>query len=144
MEKTLLVLLFAVTLVSGLVIGGGAVYIFHAAPGSQTAALAVAIPVTPPDLPISQTPPPEPAPAQPAATDAERARANVKSGEFLPLETITATLREKFPGDILGVKLGEDDGIAYYEFKIITSDGRVIEVEVDPKTGRVVDVDDDD
>jgi hypothetical protein len=143
-EKTLLILLFAVTLVCGLVIGGGAVYIFHVAPNTQAAAPAMAVPAAPSESPVSQAPPPESAPAQAATTDAERARANVKSGEFLPLETITATLREKFPGEILGVKLGEDDGIAYYEFKVMTSGGRVIEVEVDPKTGQVVDVDDDD
>jgi len=142
-EKTLLVLLFAVTLVSGLVIGGGAVYIFHSVPNMQTAAPAPAISVTSPAPPVSQLQPAEPAPSR-AASDAERARAHVERGDFLPLETITAALHEKFPGDILGVKLGEDDGITYYEFKIMTSGGRVIEVEVDPKTGRVVDVDDDD
>lgn len=142
-EKTLLVLLFLVTLASGLAIGGGAVYVFHVLPGTQASPVpAAAAPVSQPPAAAAQAPQPDLVPT--AETDAERARARVRSGDFLPLDTITATLRAQFPGEIIGVKLDEDDGLAHYEFRIMGAGGRVVEVEVDPKTGRVIDVDDDD
>ena len=68
----------------------------------------------------------------------------VQSGRFLSLETVSKEVSARFPGEILGVKLSEDDGVTYYEFKILTKNGRVIEVEVDPKTGNTIDVDEDD
>lgn len=84
-----------------------------------------------------------PAPVSDVA-DADRALDAVKRGEFLPLGDITRIVRQRFPGRIVGVELDDDDGVAYYEFKIVTANGRVLEIEVDPKNGAIIDVDEDD
>jgi hypothetical protein len=42
------------------------------------------------------------------------------------------------PGDILEVELKEKSGNSLYEFKILSANGRVIEVELDAATGAVL------
>jgi hypothetical protein len=42
------------------------------------------------------------------------------------------------PGDVLEVELEEKDGVSLYEFKILSANGRVIEVELDAATGAIV------
>jgi len=108
-------------------------------PPSATAPAASTPPTTSPATNL-----PEPAPATPSPPEADRALDAVRKGEFQPLDAITVMLAERFPGQILGVKLSEDDGLTVYEFRILTKAGRLMEVEVDPRSGRVVDVDEDD
>ena len=122
-----------------------------AAPPAPVAELPAPAPVeAPAEAPTAQAPvaeapaPVSSAPTPPPAPQAERALEGVKTGAFLPLEKLTAMLRERFPGEVLGVKLDQDDGVTYYEFKILTKAGRVMEIELDPRTGRVLDVDEDD
>jgi hypothetical protein len=93
---------------------------------------------------------PEPAPVAPSAdqrtrpTDADKALSGVRRGEMLPLEKILAGVQSRFPGEVIGVELSENDGVPEYEIKILSAGGRVLEIEVDPRTGSILSVDEDD
>jgi hypothetical protein len=132
-------------LLSGLAIGAGlgagAVYaLLQPEPAVQTSPMEP----LPPAAPRIPSAPPA-APSQPALpSDADQALTGVRAGEMLPLQDILSRVRTRFPGEILGVELSEDDGIAQYEIKILATGGRVLELEVDPRTGTVLDVDEDD
>jgi uncharacterized membrane protein YkoI len=67
---------------------------------------------------------------------AERARRGAESGEFVPLAEIVATIRERYPGEIVETELESESGRPYYEFHILLEGGRLIEVRVDARNGR--------
>lgn len=79
-----------------------------------------------------------------AGDDQDRARAALERGEIRPLDEVLAALKAARPGEVLKVELKRDDGIWQYEFKVLTPDGRRREVEIDAKTLRILDDDDDD
>ena len=74
----------------------------------------------------------------------ERARDLVRQNKIIPLETLSRQVLRRFPGRMIGVELDDDDGRLVYEIKILTRQGRVLEVEVDPATGAIGDVEEDD
>lgn len=79
-----------------------------------------------------------------ADSDHERAREARERGEILPLEQILARVRDRIPaGDIVKVELDRDHGVWIYEFKVIDPRGRLLEVEVDAGTGRILEVEED-
>lgn len=84
------------------------------------------------------------APAAGAAKDLDRLRDAVKRGDVLPLSVLQEKLRASYPGDIIRVELDEDDGRFIYEFKVLQANGRLYEIEMDARDGRILDVDDDD
>jgi hypothetical protein len=129
---------------------GGAYMVLSHAPAAPLA------PTLPP-APVAAEEPapalvlPAPAAAEPAPSampaqniDAQRALDGVRKQEFLPLQTISAAVRERFPGEVISAKLDEDDGVMKYELKILTANGRVLEVDVDPRSGKIIDIDEDD
>jgi uncharacterized membrane protein YkoI len=75
--------------------------------------------------------------------DLDRLRDAVNRGEVLPLSDLQANVRRAFPGEIIRVELEEDDGRFIYEFKVLKANGRLVDIEMDAKDGRVIDVDDD-
>lgn len=76
--------------------------------------------------------------------DLDRLRDAVSRGEVMPLSALQDEVRRAFPGEIIRVELDEDDGRFIYEFKVLQTNGRLIEIEMDAKDGRVLDVDKDD
>jgi uncharacterized membrane protein YkoI len=70
--------------------------------------------------------------------DEDRARAAVQRGEILPLEQVLAGLKGAVAGEISRVELEKEHGIWVYEFKIISPGGRMLEVFVDAKTGKLI------
>lgn len=76
--------------------------------------------------------------------DADIAREAVRRGEFLSLERILAIIARDHPGQILEIELEREDGFWEYEVDIVTPEGRVIEITLDPASGRIVDYGDDD
>jgi uncharacterized membrane protein YkoI len=70
--------------------------------------------------------------------DEDRARAAVQRGEILPLEQVLAALKRGVTGEISRVELEKEGGIWVYEFKVISPRGRMIEVSVDAKTGKLI------
>jgi uncharacterized membrane protein YkoI len=79
------------------------------------------------------------------ARDQEIARRALLEGRILSLSEITEKIKPNLPGNILGVELEvEDRGRIVYEFNIIDSSGRLMEVEVDAATGDILKIEDDD
>lgn len=76
--------------------------------------------------------------------DLDRLRDAVARGEVMPLSALQEKVRKAFPGEIIRVELDEDDGRFIYEFRVLQSNGRLFEIEMDARTGAVLDVDDDD
>jgi Peptidase propeptide and YPEB domain len=127
-----IVLAFLASL-GGAALGAGGVYLAldrtpapSAVPAAETAA------------------PPAPAPPPPQQGDAQRALEGVQKQEFLTLQAISEKVRMRFPGEVVGAKLSEDDGVLQYELKVLTTDGRILEIAADPKSGAILDIEEDD
>ena len=72
------------------------------------------------------------------------ARAAVERGEILPLAKAVVDLLARHPGRIIEAEFERDDGAAIYELELVTEDGRLIDAEVDARTGRILEVEEDD
>jgi uncharacterized membrane protein YkoI len=82
-----------------------------------------------------------------ADDDADRAREALKAGRILPLAKIMAEIQRQVPGEILETKLDiddDDDDIPEYEIRVLTPNGRIVELDVDARDGRILDMDEDD
>ncbi|WP_343655426.1 PepSY domain-containing protein [Cupriavidus sp.] len=73
-----------------------------------------------------------------ADTDADRARAALRSGEILPLARILDTVSRQYAGDVIDVKLDRDDGIWQYEVKLLLPTGTVAKLEYDARDARLL------
>src|SRR4029453_13202640 len=62
--------------------------------------------------------------------DHDHVREALARGEVLPLPKILAIATQQVPGDVIEVELEDEDGGLVYEIKILTSKGRVREVEI--------------
>ncbi|MDI9848796.1 PepSY domain-containing protein [Rhodoblastus sp. 17X3] len=78
-----------------------------------------------------------PARADESRSDQDEAREAVERGAIRPLEEILAKLRERFPGEIVKIKLEREHGIWVYEFRLLEPQGRLREITVDAATGAV-------
>lgn len=73
----------------------------------------------------------------------DRLRAAVARGEVLSLSTLQERLSKAFPGQIVGVEVEEKKGRFIYEFKVLQSNGRLLEIEMDAATAEVLEVEND-
>jgi uncharacterized membrane protein YkoI len=78
-----------------------------------------------------------PALADESRRDQDEAREAVERGAIRPLEEILAKLRERFPGEVVKVKLEREHGLWVYEFRLLDPRGRLREITVDAATGAV-------
>jgi uncharacterized membrane protein YkoI len=77
--------------------------------------------------------------------EAERASRGVATGEFVPLAKIIAALRERYEGEIVETELeSEGSDQPYYEFHLLRPDGHLIEIRVDARSGRYIQMQSDD
>lgn len=67
-----------------------------------------------------------------------------KSGQILPLEVILGSVLQRYPGEVLKLELDDDDGELIYEIEVLTRRGIVLEMDVDARTGRILDIEEDD
>jgi uncharacterized membrane protein YkoI len=72
--------------------------------------------------------------------DQERARIAFENGEILPIMDILARALELLPGDVVEVELQFEDEYISYEIDILTATGRVREVELDARTGAIIEI----
>ena len=76
-------------------------------------------------------------------SDQKAASAALARGEILPIARVLAIATARVPGDVLKVEL-EREAVGFtYEVKILAASGRVREVEVDARTGRIIKIEDD-
>ena len=73
----------------------------------------------------------------------DRARRAVDRGEILPMAKLLERLKTQVPGEVIGVEFEREYGRWVYEFKIIDSYGRLLEVYLDARTGTVLSMEDD-
>ncbi|MBR0914619.1 PepSY domain-containing protein [Bradyrhizobium japonicum] len=71
------------------------------------------------------------------ARDHDDALRAVKAGEIRPLADILNAVKEKLPGDVVGVKLEREAGVWMYEFRVIDDKGRLFDIHVDARSGEV-------
>lgn len=72
-----------------------------------------------------------------AARDHDEARQAVEAGEIRPLSDIMSLVRDKFPGEIVRVRLKRERGRWVYEFRIVALGGRLLEIHVDARNGDI-------
>jgi uncharacterized membrane protein YkoI len=79
------------------------------------------------------------------ARDQALARRALQEGRIKPLAEITEIVKQKLTGNILAVEIDvEDDGRIVYEFDVLDTSGRLMEVDVDAATGDILSIEDDD
>jgi uncharacterized membrane protein YkoI len=64
-----------------------------------------------------------------------------QSGETAPKITMLEALKiatELVPGRVLEAELEDEEDMVFYEIEIVSSDGIIIEVQVDAKTGQII------
>ena len=78
------------------------------------------------------------------ADDDKRIRQLQRSGEILSLEQIFERARKVKPGRIVDVDLDTDHGRYIYEIELLESSGKVWEMEFDARTGKLLQLEQDD
>ncbi len=82
------------------------------------------------------------------AHDHDRARAARLRGDIQPIAEILRHIGLQAPGEVISIELEREkhDGqrVWVYELKILTPDGRRLEVEVDARDGRILELEDED
>lgn len=78
--------------------------------------------------------------------DSDLALAAVARGEILPLSALMPRLLAAHPGEVLDIEIDLDPTgrIEEYEFEMLTPEGRLIEVDMDARTGEITEVSDED
>jgi uncharacterized membrane protein YkoI len=67
----------------------------------------------------------------------EEVRRAVERGEIRSLADTLGVIREKLPGEVVGVEIEHENGGWRYEFRVVDSKGRVFEVYVDARTSEI-------
>ena len=49
-----------------------------------------------------------------------------------------------YPGEVIEIEFDDDDGLPIYEIKVLTRRGIVLEMDVDARNGRILDLEEDD
>jgi len=75
--------------------------------------------------------------------DQKAASEALARGEILPIVKVLDIALAQVPGDVLKVKLEREPFGFKYEVKVLAKSGRVREVEIDARTGRVIGIEDD-
>ena len=74
----------------------------------------------------------------------EAARQALLRKEVLPLTRILAIAAQRAPGEVIEVELEQGDhGRLKYDLKILAKTGRILELELDAKTGATLKLEDD-
>jgi uncharacterized membrane protein YkoI len=67
----------------------------------------------------------------------DEVRHAVERGEIRSLAEILAAIRDSLPGEVAGVEIERESGRWVYEFRVIDTQGRLFEVYVDARSGRI-------
>jgi uncharacterized membrane protein YkoI len=78
-----------------------------------------------------------PAVARDGSHDHDLVRRAVERGEIRPLTEIQDVVRDKLPGRIVRTEVERIHGRWMYEFRVVDSQGRLLDVHVDAQTGEI-------
>jgi Peptidase propeptide and YPEB domain len=67
-------------------------------------------------------------------SEQNKAREEFKKGKIKKLSEVMAAVDKKYPGEIVSVKLKDDNRTPVYELKILSSDNRLRKIKVDART----------
>ncbi|NBB51399.1 peptidase [Rhizobium sp. CRIBSB] len=70
-------------------------------------------------------------------------RDGVASGRIKSLAELRRTVTARVPGDIVSARLAHEHGLELYEFRVLRADGRLVEVEVDARSGQIREIEND-
>jgi uncharacterized membrane protein YkoI len=70
--------------------------------------------------------------------DQDRALQALQRGEILPLDKVLTGLSARHPGELIGVELERRGGRWVYEVRLIDGTGRLVDLDVDARTGKVI------
>lgn len=69
--------------------------------------------------------------------DHDTARQAVERGEIKALADILTVVRNKLPGEVVGVKIEQERSRWYYELRVADGKGRLFEVYIDAQSGAI-------
>jgi uncharacterized membrane protein YkoI len=75
--------------------------------------------------------------------DHDQAFKAVREGKAMPLEQLLALVRVRFDGVVVHTRLEQENGVWMYELKIVDRNGRMREIYVNAKTGKLLNIEDD-
>lgn len=78
-----------------------------------------------------------------APRSAETASPTPRPQDILPLAAILAVAQKRVSGEVIDVDLDDDDGAFHYEVKILTHEGRKIEMQIDARSGQILKLEED-
>ena len=78
---------------------------------------------------------------KPVSSDQDRARAALEAGRVAPLQSILDKVAEEFAGKMIQVELEDNGRTLSYEVKLLTDDGRVIELRYDARSAALLNAD---
>lgn len=64
----------------------------------------------------------------------------VEKGELKPLPELKAIISKDYPGEIVRIEPHRTSRRITYEFKVLRQDGRLVEIEMDAASGRILEV----
>lgn len=77
-------------------------------------------------------------PAMADSDDHDQARRALERGEVLPLTRILNIAEGETGGRVIEVEFERDDGRWIYELELLTPGGRLMELDIDGATGRIL------
>lgn len=67
----------------------------------------------------------------------------VEGGEIRSLADLRRIVLSRVAGDIVSARIEQEHGLRLYEFRVLRADGRLVEVEIDAKTGEILEMEND-
>lgn len=80
----------------------------------------------------------------PRVEDHEQIRRLKESGTILSLESVLEQIRRDHPGRIIEIELDDKDGTYTYELELVDEQGIVWDLEIDARTGKLLEKNRDD
>ncbi|KPF45593.1 hypothetical protein IP76_08130 [Rhizobium sp. AAP43] len=70
-------------------------------------------------------------------------RDGVASGRIKSLADLRRIVLSRVDGDIVSARIEQEHGLELYEFRVLRRDGRLVEVEVDARSGKIREIEND-
>ncbi len=67
----------------------------------------------------------------------------VENGTVKPLPELKSIVAQHYPGDIVRIEPHRKHKAFIYEFKVLQPDGRLVEIEMDAASGRILETEDE-